>query len=693
VEVELHVTAIIFNGTPAVVIVARDISERKRAEADLARLSVIQRALVHLATDFVNVPMERQDTAIDESLATMGTLIHADRAALYEYDFDRGVMSNTHEWCNAGITPAIGNLQAVPAALFPDWVKAHQRGELVHLPLADPSPNDITLQTTPVPQGIRELIALPLMQGAVCLGFISFDGGREKETWQEEDVALLRVLAELYAHFQARRRAERETLALQKSLTVARDAAQAAAAAKSLFLANMSHEIRTPLNAILGYAQIMERECRNCPTGQRLNAITRSGEHLLELITDLLELVRNDGRIITLAPATFDFLQVLEDVRLMFARPLAAQGVALEVSRTPDVPHYIHADQAKVRQVLVNLVGNAAKFTEKGSVQLSASVSETSTPNGMTLVIDIVDTGCGICEAEQTRIFELFYMAEHNQHTGKGTGLGLPLSRRYAQALGGDVTVTSQPEVGSCFRFTFQARIESGDEAIHACRESIRRLAPDQRVCHILVVDDDPTNCDMLADMLAPVGFAVEIATSAVQALNRLCQPHQIDLVLMDKSMPEMNGYEAIRRLRERPEGRALSIVVVTASGLSDEREHALAAGANGYTSKPVRRENFLHEIARVAGVRYEYERAPVADPSATQPTVLDPTALSRLPAEQRRSLDQALRRGDIRQLRSLVDTIAHDHAGLAAGIRTYVDTYDYDRLRRLLDSAEGDAL
>jgi PAS domain S-box-containing protein len=663
-----------------------DITARKRVEVELARLSVIQRELMHLATNFVNVPLERQDAAIDQSLATMGRLIDADRAYLFAYDFAAGIMWNTHEWCAAGIAPEIENLQALPNAMLPDWVDAHLRGALVHIPSVAALPADGYLRQVLEPQGICSLITLPLMQGDVCLGFVGFDAVREERTWRDEDVALLRVLAELYSHFEARRGAERESLELQQNLIEARDAAQAAGQAKSLFLANMSHEIRTPLNAVLGYAQIMERECRHCPGGGRMKAITRSGEHLLELLTDLLELVRNDARATTLTLSDFDFHQLLEDVRLMFAPIPLVQGMTLEVSLAPDVPRFIHCDAGKVRQILVNLVGNAVKFTTAGGVHLSASVLSCALPDGVLMAVDVEDTGSGVGQDELEQIFDVFEQAQQGRKSGKGTGLGLPLSRRYARALGGDVTVSSRVGMGSCFRLTFDAQVVNGWEQVRSQQGCVLRLAAEHAACRLLVVDDDPDNREMLSVMLAAVGFSVEVASSAAQALQRLRGAVRVDVVLMDKCLPEMDGYEAIGRLREIPGGRELPVLVVTASGCADEASLALAAGANGFVPKPVRREQLLAEIGRVAGVCYHHEAAPAAAANALAPTVAEPATLAHLPAEQRLLFDQALHRGDIRLLRALIAGIPCAQAGLAAALGGLVDSYDYDRIRQVLD-------
>ena len=669
--------------------VMTDITARKHAERELDRLSMMQRALMCLATEFVNVPLEDQDKVINQSLETMSRLVQADRAYLFDYDFKTGVMSNTHEWCQAGSKPAKGILQVVQFAKFADWVAVRRRGECIHIPSVVALPKEDTLREFLTSQGVQSLITLPLMQDGACLGFVGFDAVQQERHWKEEEVALLQVLAELYAHFESRRRMERETQELQKRLTAARDEAQEAARAKSLFLGNMSHEIRTPLNAILGYAQIMGRECaaRECPMSKKLGSITRSGEHLLELLNDLLDLVRSDAKEIKLSTGLFDIYQALEDVRLIFVKHPAAQVLTLQVSYTPEVPRFICSDSGKIRQVLVNLVSNAIKFTEKGGVRLSAALLPDSASESLTLAVEVEDTGCGIRAEEQEHIFELFYThTERRGKTAKGVGLGLPLCRRYAQALGGDVSlVHSTPGKGSCFRFTFQTRGADPAALEQQHRGIVSRLAPNQPAFRVLVVDDDSANREMLVDLLETLGIAVETDASAINALRRLRQDLAFDLVLMDKRMPEMDGYEAIRQLREMPGGEKIAVLVVSASGDGEERESALAAGANGYVSKPVHRDKLLDEIRCVTGLKYEYEPQAVIIPQETP--VFDAEGLSHLPVEMCRLLSQALQRGDIQQLRGLVDAIERDHAALAKGIGLLVDAYDYDRLNHLLEA------
>lgn len=666
-----------------------DITARKRAEQELERLSDIQRELVRLATEFVNVPLERQDLAIDQSLATMGRLIHADRAYLFLYDFKAGIMSNTHEWCDVDISPEKNNLQAVPLSMASDWVTVHKRGACVHIPRVDAMSEHDAVKALLKQQGIKSLITLPLLLETECLGFVGFDAVHCERFWGRDEISMLHVLAELYAHFESRRKMERATQDLQRRLTQARDTAQEAAREKSLFLANMSHEIRTPLNAILGYAQIMAHECqeRMCPKSKMLTSITRSAEHLLELLTDLLELVRNDTKEVNLALSVFDLYQAIEDVRLIFLKHPAAQTLTLTVSFAANVPQFICSDSGKMRQVLVNLVSNAVKFTEQGSVHLAVSVLADEQPDALTVAIDVEDTGCGIVLDEQKQIFDLFYTHPgKKRQLVKGTGLGLALSRRYAQALGGDVQLTrSAPGEGSLFRFTFCPQ-HADSRSIEQLRGPVSRLAPDQPPRRILVVDDDAANCDMLREMLTPLGFIVELASSGAAALERVRHAADVDVVLMDKRMPQMDGYETTRQLRALPGAEDLAVIVVTATGDTNESECARTAGAKGYLSKPIYREELLEEIRRVSHVQYVYQQ-PAAPSCAAS---LDEAAFARLSDELGQHLSAALQNGDIQRLRAVVEEIARADQHLAEGLRAIVDAYDYDRLNHLLESVKG---
>ncbi len=476
----------------------------------------------------------------------------------------------------------------------------------------------------------------------------------------------------------------------EEELIRARDKAREAARAKSLFLANMSHEIRTPLNAILGYAQILGRECKGCATGPRLGVISRSGEHLLELINDLLELVRDDVSKVNLTLQVFDFRRVLEDVRLMFAPRAAGKGLRLKFEISPEVPRFVRTDKGKLRQILLNLVGNALKFTKRGLVRVSASVLEAG-PDDALIEVGVQDTGCGISPQDRERIFEAFEQGMDDGTPSGGSGLGLALSRRYAVALGGRINLTSEPGEGSCFRLTLRAEVATGAEEERPACGNVRRLAADERSCRVLAVDDDRNSRRMLRAMLEEAGFAVETAGDAAEALERLRDAQGIDVVLMDKRMPGMDGSEGIRRIRELSGGSELPVLMVTATDPADcFGDPSAGSQPDGYISKPVRREHLFAEIGRVTGVRYVYEKPPSEESDAESGLAAE--ALAMVGTAERDGLEEALRRGDVGGLHRVLDGFAEEHSALAAGIRKLVARYDYERLQRLLDATKGAA-
>ncbi|MEI7911488.1 MAG: PAS domain S-box protein [Verrucomicrobiota bacterium] len=676
------------DGQPAMVFGTHlDITQRKRFEEELGRAAHIQRELVRISTTFVNIPMERQTEAIQQSLAAMGGLIGADHACLFSYDFAAGQVFMTHEWCPDGMIPRREGLQRLPLEGYRDAVEAHLAGRVFMVVSVASLPAGHYLRPILERQGIQSLVALPMFQNGKCTGFVAFESLRGKRVWTDEEISLLRVLAELYANFSERVAAELATRELQERLVTARDEARATARAKSLFLGDMSHEIRTPLNCILGYAQIMELEDRNSPNSGRLRAITRSAEHLLTLINDLLEQVRNDDRSVTPVPEHFDFRRMLEDMRLMFARRAEAQGLVWDFSVAPDLPQFIHADQGKIRQILVNLIGNAFKFTRNGGILVTSSVFTSKEDGQLLLAVEVKDTGSGIRAAELDRIFEIFEQSASGRNSGKGTGLGLFLSRRYARALGGEIVVSSEPDRGSCFRFTFRAASSTAADVTPKPAE-VTHLATDQPLCRVLVVDDDSTNTEMLSMMLGAAGFAPEVARSGAAALARLARSPRVNLVLMDKRMPDMDGYETIRRLHELPGGDAPPVLVVTASGFSEERALALAAGADGFIAKPVNRAALFGEIGRILGVRFEYETAETQPQAADGlPSVADFAAL---PETLRQRFKRALDRGHVKGMQEALAAVALERSALADHMRSLVEAYDYDSLHALMDAARA---
>jgi signal transduction histidine kinase/CheY-like chemotaxis protein/ligand-binding sensor domain-containing protein len=448
--------------------------------------------------------------------------------------------------------------------------------------------------------------------------------------WYETPLAragmLLVLLAIIYLAVRLRVRAlhrhaakleeivRQRTAELAQTVDQLRDSEQralAASRAKSAFLANMSHELRTPLNGILGFAQILSRrKDRDADDREGLNIIARSGEHLLGLINDVLSLSKIEAGRVTLEREVFELQALLNDVENVLRVRAEEKGLRLVCEMSGAQPAAVIGDQGKLRQILLNLVGNAVKFTEQGTVTVRASWQ-----NGRAR-FDVDDTGPGIAASELPALFEPFVQTESGHRTKEGTGLGLALSRDLAQLMGGDIEVKSEPGRGSTFSVEVSMP-EAAADAIVAAKERRRvaSLAPGQQSIRVLVVDDAPLNRTVLSRLLAAVGFLVREAASGEEALAtwQSWQPH---FIWMDKRMPGIDGLEVTRRIRERERatGRArVPIIALSASALEHEREEILGAGCDDFVAKPFRESMIFARMREHLGVEYVYEsEAPV---------------------------------------------------------------------------------
>jgi PAS domain S-box-containing protein len=455
---------------------------------------------------------------------------------------------------------------------------------------------------------------------------------------------------------------------------------QQANRAKSVFLANMSHEIRTPMNAILGFSQLMLRDQDLTPRQcQYLGTINRSGEHLLALINDILEMSKIEAGRTTLNPSTFDLSILLKDLEMMFRVRTDEKKLLFSMEMMGDVPQYIVTDINKLRQVLINVLGNAVKFTDQGGIGLRVRVDCESAAERF-LRVEIEDTGPGISPDEQEKLFRHFEQTKTGQQAGTGTGLGLAISREFVRLMGGDITLSSQVGKGSVF--VIRLPLKEGEAQAVQAKETPRhvlRLQSGQAACRVLIADDIEDNRQLLAQLLAPVGFEIRLATNGAEAVREFehWRPH---LILMDFRMPVMDGHEAIRRIRAMAGGKDPKIIAVTASAMDENRQELLEIGADDFLSKPFREVELFQKIHIRVGVEYVYAEEPtIASPEDA--AELRPDSLADWPQDLIQTMREAVITADLDQLLEKIQEVEARDPRTARGLRRLAEGFQYQEL------------
>ncbi|MEG3835887.1 AAA family ATPase [Microcoleus sp. Z1_C3] len=507
---------------------------------------------------------------------------------------------------------------------------------------------------------------------------------------------------------------------VEAELERAKEAAVAANLAKSIFLANMSHELRTPMNAILGFSQLMNQDT-NLLTEQKenLNIIQRSGEHLLSLINQVLDLSKVEAGRMTLSKNNLNIHHFLAEIEDMFALKATAQSLELRFECAADVPKYIYADEIKLRQVLINLISNAVKFTASGSVYLKvknkqvktpieAETKTTNNPQSTTITFEVKDTGIGIAVEEMENLFKPFVQTASGQKVQQGTGLGLTISRQFVRLMGGEITVISHGKVftpgiplkeffkdttGTTFKFDIPVGI--ADASTIQNQPQSRRvvaLAPNQPQYRILVVDDRDYNRQLLVKLLKPVGFEVQEASNGIEALA-IWDSYSPHLIWMDMRMPVMDGYEATKRIKGTIKGQATAVIAITASVWEEEKAVILSAGCDDFVRKPFHTEAIFDIMTKHLGVLYIYQEQELPSPpsNVTGESLNFTDLLAAMSKEWIVKLYEAAMDADAELVCQLLEEIPESHAFELQTLRNWVTRFQFEKILDLTESLVGE--